>query len=101
MKGRYSFLRSQISRPRVHSRSMTISQCSGHSSICRTWRPAASTFSAIRVARFWHRGLLHLRNIPAPMDANRWRFWIEVWLKHPLILLDGEIQAMRHRKIRL
>jgi pimeloyl-ACP methyl ester carboxylesterase len=32
----HSLLRSEISRPRERSRSMTISQCRGHNSICRT-----------------------------------------------------------------
>jgi hypothetical protein len=38
---------------------VALSQCSGHSSIWRTWRPAVSTFSAIRVARFMHPRALH------------------------------------------
>ena len=33
---------------------MMIWQCRAHNSICRTCRPAVSTFSAIRVARFGH-----------------------------------------------
>ena len=57
--GAHSFLRSQISRPRKRSRWMTTSQCHEHSSICRKWPPAASVFSAIRVARFRHLRALH------------------------------------------
>jgi hypothetical protein len=34
-------------RPRARSRSMKTLQCRRHNSICRTWGPAPSTFSAI------------------------------------------------------
>lgn len=63
-KRAYSFRRSQTSRPRARSRAMTISQCRKHNSICRTCRPAPSTFSAMKAARSWHRNFLHLESYP-------------------------------------
>jgi hypothetical protein len=43
---------------------MTIWQCGAHSSICRTCRPAPSTFSAIMVARSRQSGFLHFDTYP-------------------------------------
>lgn len=63
----YSSRRSLISSPRERSRSITISQCIGHNSIWRTWRPAASTFSATKVARRRQVRALHGETYP-----HRW-----------------------------
>ncbi len=61
---------------------MTMSQCRGHSSTCRMWRPAASTFSATRVARSGTSANLASRHVFASVDANGRRRGIEVGLKH-------------------